>query len=93
MITYPIKIEAVDVRTDSGVCPGMAKTRLGETFVLGARTPEGIGICANALNAIYPIALAMRLTDRMAWETQETFDVMCPHGGVTYRISRIGEEA
>jgi uncharacterized repeat protein (TIGR04076 family) len=93
MITYQIKVEAVEVRTDSGLCPGMAKIRQGETFSLGARTPEGTGICANAFGAIYPMALAMRLTDKMEWETKDYFDIMCPHGGVTYRISRIREAA
>jgi len=93
VISHRIKVEAVEVRTDSGICPGMAKIQQGETFTLGARTPEGTGICANALGAIYPMALAMRLTDRMEWETKDYFDIICPHGGVTYRITRVRETA
>jgi uncharacterized repeat protein (TIGR04076 family) len=91
MLTYPIRIEAVEVRTESGICPGMAKTRQGETHVLTGRTPEGSGVCANSLNALYPIAMSMRLTEKMDWEKKETFDLTCPHGRVTWRISRIRE--
>lgn len=37
---YRIKCEAIDVKTDSGICPGIAKTEKGEQFILGARTPN-----------------------------------------------------
>lgn len=93
MTVQRIKVEAVEVRTDSGICPGIAKIQQGETFTLGARTPEGTGICANAFGAVYPMAFAMRLTDKMEWETKEYFDITCPHGSVTYRISRVRETA
>jgi uncharacterized repeat protein (TIGR04076 family) len=88
---YQIKCEAIEVRTESGICPGMAKTQQGETCEFGARTPAGTAICTNAFNAIYPMALAMRLTDRMDWEQKDYFDITCPHGRVTFRISRIRE--
>jgi uncharacterized repeat protein (TIGR04076 family) len=91
MSNHQIKIEVVEVRTESGICPGMAKTRLGETFVLGPRTPASEGMCTNAFNALYPMSLAMRLTDKMSWEKQDHFDITCPHGRVTYRLSRIRE--
>ena len=91
MINHTIKVEVVEVRTESGVCPGMSKSRLGETHTFGARTPQGEGICASAFNALQPIALAMRLTDKMEWEKQEHFDIMCPHGFVKFRISRVRE--
>jgi uncharacterized repeat protein (TIGR04076 family) len=94
MDNHPIKCEAIEVRTDSGICPGLAKTQAGEVCTLGARTPEPRGICTQAFNAIHPMALAMRLTDKMDWEQGENqhFDTTCPHGFVTFRISRIGEE-
>jgi uncharacterized repeat protein (TIGR04076 family) len=91
VINYQIKCAAVEVRTDSDICPGMAKTRQGETFTFGARTPTGAGICSSAFGAIHPMALAMRLTDKMDWENRDSFDVTCPHGAVTFRISRIRE--
>ena len=40
MANYKIKCEAIDVRSESGICPGSAKCRKGETYVLTARTPE-----------------------------------------------------
>ena len=89
MLTYPIRVQAVEVRTESGVSPGMAKTRQGETHLLTGRTPAGEGMCANSLNAIYP--MAMRLTDKMDWEKKDFFEITCPHGKVTWRISRVRE--
>jgi uncharacterized repeat protein (TIGR04076 family) len=91
MLTYPIRIEAVEVRTESGVCPGMAQTRQGETHILTGRTPSGEGMCANSLNALYPMATAMRLTDKMSWEKKDFFEITCPHGRVVWRISRVRE--
>jgi uncharacterized repeat protein (TIGR04076 family) len=93
-MTYnEIRCEVVGVKTDSGICPGIAKTQLGEVFVLGPRTPEGTGICCQALGAISPIKLAMALTDKMGWESKPHFDVTCPHGAVTYRLSRVEHDA
>ena len=89
MKTYQIKCEAIEVRTDSGICPGMAKTKQGETHVFDARTPQGEGMCVNAFNALYPMALAMRLTDKMDWEKTDYFDITCPHGRVVFRLSRV----
>jgi uncharacterized repeat protein (TIGR04076 family) len=93
MKRHQIKCEAIEVRTESGICPGLAETRQGEVCTLGARTPEPRGICIQALNAIHPMAHAMKLTDRMDWEKEENqhFDTTCPHGYVTFRISRLRE--
>jgi len=88
-MTYnKIKCEAIKVNTESGTCPGVAKTEQGEVFMIGARTPDSKGICVQAFSAISPMKLAMSLTDRMDWETRDYFDVVCPHGIVTYRLSR-----
>ncbi|MCU0612076.1 MAG: hypothetical protein MUE60_09850 [Candidatus Eisenbacteria bacterium] len=83
-----IRCEAVDVKTESGICPGLAKTVRGEVFTLGPRTPEGTGICFQAMGAIAAMKLALALTDRMDWKTKDHFDITCPHGMVTYRLSR-----
>lgn len=94
MNLYGVKCEAIEVKTDSGICPGLAKTKKGEQFVLTGRTPEGKGMCINSVPVVYPMVLSMRLTEKMEWEElqdQEHFDVICPHGAVTYRISRIRE--
>ena len=93
-MTYnSIRCEAVDVRTESGVCTGIAKTIRGEVFVLGARTPEGKGICCQALASIISMKLAFALTEKMDWETKDYFDITCPHGIVTYRLSRVKNDS
>ena len=46
--------------------------------VLGARTLETNSICTNALTAIHPMNLAMRLTNKMYWEKKDHFDIVCP---------------
>jgi uncharacterized repeat protein (TIGR04076 family) len=69
----------------------MVNTRQGETFTLGARTPEGKGMCTNALNAIHPMTFALRLTDKIDWEKKDHFDMICPHGAVTNRMTRVRE--
>jgi uncharacterized repeat protein (TIGR04076 family) len=92
MIYNKIRCEALDVKTESGICPGLAQTERGEVFVLGARTPDSKGICCQALSAISPMKLAMALTVKMEWETKEYFDMTCPHGVVIYRLSRINTD-
>jgi hypothetical protein len=87
-----IRCEAVKVNTDSGVCPGMAKTKLNEVFVIGPRTPSSAGICCQAFSAIAPMKLAMMYTEKMDWEKNDFFDIVCPHGYVTYRLSRVKEK-
>jgi uncharacterized repeat protein (TIGR04076 family) len=89
MIYNRIKCEAIAVNTESGICPGVAKTERGEVFIIGARTPDSKGICCQALSAISPMKLAMSLTEKMDWETKEYSDIVCPHGVVTYRLSRM----
>jgi uncharacterized repeat protein (TIGR04076 family) len=93
MLYNKIRCEAFEVRTESGICPGIAQTRKGEVFVLGARTPDSKGICLQALSAIGPMKLSMSLTEKMDWETKDYFDVTCPHGAVTYRLSRLKTNA
>jgi len=92
---YKIKCKAIDVKTESGICPGIAKTKKGEEFTIDGRTPEGKGMCINTVPVIYPMALSMRLTDKMEWEEvqeREHFDFTCPHGAVIYRVSRKRED-
>ena len=52
MIYNQIKCEAIKVNTESGVCPGVAETKLGEVYTIGARTPAVQGICCQAFTAI-----------------------------------------
>ncbi len=43
-----VKCEVVDVRTESGICVGVAKTKVGEEYFIDGRTPVGEGMCSNA---------------------------------------------
>ena len=92
MTNYTIKCVAVDVRTESGICPGSAKCQKGETYMLTARTPEPAGIRGRAFATMHPMAFAMRWTEEMPWEKTDHVDVVCPDGFVTYRLSRIREQ-
>ena len=89
MTLNEIKCEAIHVNTDSKICPGIAKTEQGEVFIMGGRTPEPKGICCQAFSAIAPMKLVMMLTDRNEGEEKDYFDIVSPHGVVTYRLSRI----
>jgi hypothetical protein len=89
MILNEIKCEAIKVNSGTGICPGIAKTKLGEVFIIGARTPATPGICCQAFSSIASMKLAMMYTDKMSWEKNDYFDVTCPHGHVTYRLSRV----
>ncbi len=86
-----IGIEAIDVKTENKICSGMAKTELGEKHILTGRSPEGKGICRSAMGAIDSMALSMMLTEKMDWEKQDYFDITCPHGVVTFRLTRNGK--
>ncbi len=91
MILNKIKCHVVKVNTDTGICPGIAKTQTNEVFMIGARTPDIKGICCQAFSAMASMKLAMMYTDMMEWEKNDYFDIVCPHGFVTYRLSRIKE--
>jgi uncharacterized repeat protein (TIGR04076 family) len=89
---YRIRAEVVKVATDTGYCPGSAKCRMGETFVIGPRTPEP-GMCGRSFHAIHPMAFAMRFNDKMYWEKPDgPVEVTCPDGFVVYRLSRITKD-
>jgi len=89
MIPHQIRCHAVSVNTESKVCPGIAKTEQGEVYVLDARTPGPRGICCQAFTALSATKLAMMVTEKLEGENQGSLDVRCPHGAVTFRLSRI----
>jgi uncharacterized repeat protein (TIGR04076 family) len=89
MVYNKVRCEAIAVNTDSGICRGVAKTERGEVFIIGPRTPDPKGICCQAFSSIGPMKLALSLTEKMDWETKDFSDVVCPHGYVTFRLSRI----
>ena len=88
MKIYSIKCEAVDVRTESGICIGIAKTRRGEEHIIDGRTPESNGMCSNAFCALSNSAFIMMATEKTPSEIDGYVDRVCPHGVVTFRLSR-----
>ena len=83
-----IRCEAVNVRTDTGICSGIAKTKQGEVYELDGRTPQPVGMCCQALAALNATRLALAVTQKES-EVKDPFDITCPHGVVTFRLSRI----
>lgn len=83
-----VRCEVIDVRTDTGTCPGKAGTQKGEKYIIDGRTPESKGICTNAFCAIHSMLFMMMKTNKMEWE-KDYHDLVCPHGYATFRISRI----
>jgi hypothetical protein len=83
-----IKCSVVNVKTESGICPGIAKTRLNEEYIIDGRTPESSGMCSNAFCAISNAAFIMMVTDKMYGEVNGHKDFICPHGFTTFRLER-----
>jgi len=86
MPDHKIKCEVISVNEEKTKCQ-----KPGDSFTLGGRTPDGM--CARAFSVIYPVALAMRVSDSIPWQGgNEHFDVTCPDQHVTYRLSRLQKE-
>jgi uncharacterized repeat protein (TIGR04076 family) len=82
MPNYKIKCEVVKVEEAKTNCQ-----KVGDAFVIGPRTPEGM--CARAFAAVYPAALAMRFSDDFAWQKgKDCLEITCPDGLVVYRLTR-----
>ncbi len=83
-----IKCEAFDVRTESGICAGIAKTQKGEECIIDGRTPEANGMCSNAFFALSNAVFVMMTTEKMTGEENGSKDIVCTHGVVTFRLTR-----
>ena len=84
-----VKCEVIEVKAEKSICPGIAKTEMGEIYMIGARTPESRGICSQAFGAMLSMKLVLSLTDQLDSETKDYYDIVCPHGFVTFRLSRV----
>jgi hypothetical protein len=87
-----VKCSAIDVRTESGICPGIAKTRQDEEYIIDGRTPESSGMCSNAFCAVSNAAFIMMVTEKMPGEVNGHKDFVCPHGFTTFRLERSSSE-
>ena len=87
-----IKCKAIEVRTESGICAGIAKTHKDEEYIIDGRTPESNGMCSNAFCALSNSVFIMMATDKSPGEINGFADRVCPHGVVTFRLSRSDKE-
>ena len=92
MKTNSIECVVKNVNTESGVCIGMAQTKQGEQYIIDGRTPESPGMCSNAFCALSNAAFVMMSNEKMPGEIDGSIERVCPHGIVTYRLSRSNKE-
>lgn len=83
-----VRCEVTDVRTESGICVGIAKTQKGEKYIIDGRTPEANGMCSNAFCSLSNSAFIMMAIEKTPAEKDGYVDRICPHGVVTFRLSR-----
>lgn len=79
----------VQLKVVGGKCMGETM-KVGETFVIDGKTPEGI--CIGAFSAAIPYVLALRYGGNFPWEKQEGYGrIRCPDplGGILMEIQRI----
>jgi len=89
-MTYNIECEVILVPEGGNHCRGSAKMKLGDKFIIGLKTPEGL--CAKVFAHMYPIVNDMRKSDETQWEKEQGYcDVVCPDTRATYRLSRMKE--
>ena len=83
---HKIKCEVVRILADKFKC-----SKVGDSFVLGPRTPAGM--CARAFAAVYPASLAMRFAEKISWESEDgSMEITCPEQDVVYRLTRMKED-
>ncbi len=88
MPNHKIRCEVFSIDDGNISCPGAARARAGDAFVIGIVTPTRM--CARSFAAIFPVAMAMRCSDATPWERGRGYiDVTCPDGHVVYRLTRI----
>ena len=83
-----VKCEAIDVKTETRTCIGIAKTQKGEEYIIDERIPKLNGMCSNAFCALGNAVFIMIATQKMPGEKDGYIDRICPHRIVTFRLSR-----
>jgi len=79
---------AVKVISQSGTCAHGHK--VGDEWVIGSETPEGI--CLGAFNALYPGVWVLRFGGALPWETDpDVTTVSCPdaQNPVVFELRRL----
>jgi len=78
----------VRVTVKDGVCQGGVH-KMGDTFIAGDTTPEGI--CVDALAAIAPYVMVLRCGGDFSWSKEKgTAEIHCPDPyGITLELRRV----
>ena len=85
-------VESYDVVTkvvsQKGTCG--AEHKVGDQWVIGSKTPEGI--CLSAFNALFPFLRVLRFGGSFPWETNpDVTTVACPdaQNPVVFELRRL----
>jgi len=80
-------VAQVRVTVIEGVCQGGVH-KVGDTFLFGDTTPEGV--CADAFAAIAPYAMTLGCGGDFAWAKKKgTAEIHCPDPcGITLKLER-----
>ena len=78
----------VRVTVIDGVCQGGVH-KVGDTFIVGDITPEGV--CVDAFAAIAPYVMTLRCGGHFSWAKEKgTAEIHCPDAcGITLELKRI----
>ncbi len=83
--TYEVVAKVV---SQNGTCG--AKHKVGDKWVIGSKTPEGI--CLSAFNALFPSLRVLRFGGSFPWETDpDVTTVACPdaRNPVVFELRRL----
>ena len=81
--------DKVELKVVSGKCAD-GSMKIGDTYLIEDKTPEGI--CIGAFSAVLPYLLTLRYGGNSPWEKEEGFGVIsCPDpvAGIKMEIRRI----
>jgi len=79
---------AAKVVSQKGTCA--AEHKVGEEWVIGGKTPQGI--CIGAFDSLYPYVLVLRFGGTFPWETDpDVTTVVCPdpENPVVFELRRL----
>jgi uncharacterized repeat protein (TIGR04076 family) len=79
---------AAKVVSQKGTCA--AEHKVGEEWVIGGKTPQGI--CIGAFDSLYPYVLVLRFGGTFPWETDpDVTAVVCPdpENPVVFELRRL----
>ena len=83
--SYNVEIKVISQKGECAI-----GHKVGDTWTMGATTPEGL--CASALNAMFPDLKVLRMGGSLPWEEEKDIaHAACPDADnpVVFQIKRI----